>query len=222
MNKRILKICLIIVVVFLIGCIGKTAIIKPELLPKPEYSFKSPASVSFHVGSEGQNFFKEGSWPGSAIKVSIDLKQTQEVVAKKVLATLYTNYFQSDLDNNNYLQDVNIIGTINNFNHSISNKWLTYITISFDMKLSAKDKQGNLIYTNLIVIKDYESSRGYFSPVNFLFLPPGYEVDQYGANKQSQLVGDTTTKKVYEIYIAEFEKIARLQKPESSAPTQHP
>lgn len=203
MKKTVLS--LIIILIFSAGCTGRIANVNPGSISPPHYDFMVPSSVSFRVGQGSQNYFEGGpsGFSGSALKARIDIKQIQEVAALKILNNLYSKV-------DNYPQHLNIVSTLTNFSY----RWPFEFSIkprmmvSFVLSLSAKDKDNNnLIYSNTITVKDSLGSHGKeVIGLGAAFWP----FMQKDADKVSQLVGDTLLEKVYEIYTAEFEKIAQI------------
>lgn len=208
MNKVIafsLKIFGLLFVLYVTGCTGTIANINPDKLPIPNYDFKVNNTVSFRVGQGSQNYFEGGpsTFGGSALKARVDLKQTQEVVAKKLLDSLFSKV--SDVE---YAQDINIVGTLNNFSYRwpFEFKMKPRMMTSFVLSLSAYDSKDNLIYSNKIPVVDYLGPEA----EEVIGLSAGFwPLMQKDADKVSQLVGDTLSVKIYEIYSEEFKKIAQ-------------
>lgn len=189
------------------GCTGTIANINSDKLPMPDYDFKVDRTVSFGIGKGSQNYFEGGpaSFGGSALKVRIDLKQTQEIVAQKLLVNLFTKI--SDLES---AQDINIVSTLNNFSFRwpFEFKMKPRTMISFVLSLSAYDSKNNLIYSNRIMVVDYLGSES----EEVIGLSAGFwPLMQKDADRVSQLVGDTLLEKVYQIYSKEFKKIAQIK-----------
>lgn len=202
MRKIILS--LIVMLTLATGCTGNIANINPASLSTPRYGFTVPCSVAFYVGQGSQNDFEGGpsGFAGQALKARIDLKQIQEVAAMKILNNLYSKV-------DNYPQDVNIVSTITNFSYRYPFEFSmkTRLMISFVLSLSAKDKKNNLLYSNTINVKD---SLGSYGKEVIGWSAGFWPLMQSDADKVSQLVGDTALEKIYEIYIAEFENIAKI------------
>jgi hypothetical protein len=201
---------LILILICIAGCTGKTANINPTSISTPHYDFTVTKPVSFCVGQGSQNNFEGGpsGYGGSALKARIDLKQIQEVVALKILNELYSKV-------DNYPQEVNIVSTLTNFSYRwpFKNKLHPRVMVSFVLSLSAKDKNNNQLYSNTITVKDSLGSYGKeVIGLSAAFLP----LMQRDADKVSQLVGDTVLEKIYEIYISEFEKIAQINSSRTS------
>lgn len=200
--RRLIIVTIIGITALVTGCTGKTAIVRSELLPAPNFDFKSSTSTSYHVDS-GQFFYHGGpsTFAGSALKVSINLKQIQEDVGNMVANNLFT-----ELNNNSDSQNINISSTLTNFSYRIPTKLAVniYAMISFDMNITARDKDGKLLYTNSVSTRDYESTDSYFPMVALTLFSI-----QSDSDKLSQLVSDTTAKRIYEIYIEEFAHIAK-------------
>lgn len=201
-------ICGLSVLIFF-GCTGKTAVIDPDKFETPVFALKSPASVSYHVPADrGIAIFEQGHSTSldykkkhirdDLQKISVNLKEIQEIAANKVLNSLFSK-------TDNYPQQVNITSAIYKFRWMISGTITgQQIRVAFQMYLAAQDQQGNLLYKNSVLVEDYSAPEKILPAV--AITPLFMQID---SNRHSQLVGETVAQKVIEIFSVEFEKIAK-------------
>lgn len=197
--RRVLPI--LALVFMLAGCAGQMAQVNLSMLHlEGDYGFKVKNPITFSTAGLGEQTYTghPSSLGYGAYSVTVDLKSIQDASAKAVLGSIYDEVRDAGANSQ-------IISYITDFKYLWLFSLTTKVDVSFNLHFKAVTN-GNVVYTNIIPVKDIEDTGKIDWSGAFGLLG---EVLSGSIDERSQLVGDVTLKAVYDIYKTELTKIAK-------------